>query len=128
MSSALDVTMTERHGTIAVLTVVGELDLNNGPLLADAALEAAGQGRPHVILEMSRVPFCDSSGLNALIRLYRRLRAEEGSLTLAAVPARLTRLLSMTGIDRLIPAHAEVPEALEAVRDATRRESDAGAR
>ncbi|MFV2176359.1 STAS domain-containing protein [Actinomadura sp. LOL_016] len=128
MSSALDVTVAERDGPIAVLAVVGELDLNNAPLLADAALEAAGQGRPHVILEMSRVPFCDSSGLNALIRLYRRLRAEQGSLALAAVPGRLTRLLSMTGIDRLIPAHPDVPEALAAVRDAIGRESDTGAR
>ncbi|MFD0905681.1 STAS domain-containing protein [Actinomadura sediminis] len=128
MSSALDVSVVERHGAIAVLAVAGELDLNNGPLLAGAALDAAGEGHPHVVLEMSRVPFCDSSGLNALIRLYRRLRAEEGTLTLAAVPARLTRLLGMTGIDRIIPAHPDVPDAVEAVRDAARRRSDADAR
>ncbi|MEV5825495.1 STAS domain-containing protein [Spirillospora sp. NPDC052242] len=127
MSIALDVTVVERHGPIAVLSVAGELDLNNGPLLADAALDAAGEGHPHVILEMSRVPFCDSSGLNALIRLYRRLRAEQGSLTLAAVPARLTRLLSMTGIDRIIPAHPDVPDAVETVREAAGR-PDAEAR
>ncbi|QFG25874.1 STAS domain-containing protein [Actinomadura sp. WMMB 499] len=119
MSSALEVTVAERHGPIAVLAVEGELDLHNGPLLAGAALEAVGHGYPHVVLEMSGVPFCDSSGLNALIRLYRRLHAEHGSLTLAAVPGRLERLLSMTGIDRLIPARADVPEALEVVREAT---------
>lgn len=127
MSGTLDVTVAERHPAVAVLAVVGELDLNNGPLLADAALEAAGEGHPHVILELSQVPFCDSSGLNALIRLYRRLRAVRGSLTLAAVPPRLVRLLNMTGIDRLIPSHSDVPAALAAVRDATQRESDAGA-
>ncbi|MFC6882604.1 MULTISPECIES: STAS domain-containing protein [Actinomadura] len=114
MSHAHDlrISMARTLDGIAVLAVEGELNLTTSTRLSDTALTVAGDQHPHLILDLSRVPFCDSSGLNALIVLYRRLKAGHGSLTLAAVPDRLTRLLTHTGVNRLIPTHPTTDSAL----------------
>jgi anti-sigma B factor antagonist len=74
---------------------------------------AAGDGPPHLVLDLSEVPFCDSSGLSALIMLHRWAGEAGGSLTLAAVPDRMVRLLQMSGVDQAIPVQPTTREALD---------------
>ncbi|WP_067475109.1 STAS domain-containing protein [Actinomadura hibisca] len=114
MSTELDITVAERRPLLVVLAYSGELNLRTSGEMPATALALAGDDHPHVVLDLSGVPFCDSSGLNALIVLYRRLHTNGGTMTLAAVPDRLGRLLTMTGIDRLIPTHPTVEAALAA--------------
>jgi anti-sigma B factor antagonist len=110
-SDDLGVSLTHTSGAVAVVTVTGELNLFTSGGLS-AATQAAAGDHAHVILDLAAVPFCDSSGLNALIILYRRLHGAGGSLSLAAVPERLTRLLHTTGVQRLIPSYPTVDQAL----------------
>ncbi|MFD3762754.1 STAS domain-containing protein, partial [Streptomyces sp. NPDC058622] len=57
---------------------------------------------------------CDSSGLNALIGIYRCAKEAGGSVTLAAAPDRLERLLDLTGLGTLLPAYPTTAHALNA--------------
>ncbi|MBA8953201.1 STAS domain-containing protein [Actinomadura namibiensis] len=114
MSSNLQVAVVERRDTVVVLAVTGELDMRTSSRFLDVAQGSVDTGHPDVILDLVGVPFCDSSGLNALVLLYRRLHAAGGSLALAQVPDRLARLLSLTGVDRLIPSHLTTKAALAA--------------
>jgi anti-sigma B factor antagonist len=110
----LGVSLTHTSGAAAVVTLTGELNLFTSGGLSTATQAAAGD-HAHVILDLAAVPFCDSSGLNALIILYRKLNGAGGSLSLAAVPERLMRLLHTTGVQRLIPTHPTVDQALESL-------------
>jgi anti-sigma B factor antagonist len=109
-SDDLKVSLARTSGAAAIVTVTGELNLFTSEHLSPATRTAVGD-HAHVVLDLAAVPFCDSSGLNALIILYRRLRGAGGSLSLAAVPDRLMRLLHTTGVQRLIPTYATVDEA-----------------
>ncbi|KOV85296.1 STAS domain-containing protein [Nocardia sp. NRRL S-836] len=92
----------------AVIAIAGELDPATAPRLREQGLSLLTGGSPHLLLDMSGVDFCDSSGLSVVIGLWQQAHAGGGSLTLAAVPDRLTRLLRMTGTDSLIPVqHAD---------------------
>ncbi|MFD3513924.1 STAS domain-containing protein [Streptomyces sp. NPDC058663] len=71
-------------------------------------------GHPHLVADLGGVTFCDSSGLGALIGIWRCAKEANGSLTLAAIPDRLGRLLHVTGMDTLLPAHPNVDAALTA--------------
>lgn len=113
MVKDLDVDVTDVSGPIAVLTVKGELNLYTSGGFRAAVRGAAGDGHPHLILDVSGVPFCDSSGLSALIMVHRWAGEAGGSLTLAAVPDRMTRLLQMSGVDQTIPIKATVREAMD---------------
>ncbi|MFJ4585054.1 STAS domain-containing protein [Streptomyces echinatus] len=52
-------------------------------------------------LDLSAVPFMDSSGLNLLIKLRRRLHAEGGRLAVAGLQIQPARLLQMTQASEL---------------------------
>lgn len=89
----------------AVLFVTGDLDPATAPRLHEQAQALLTGGPVRLLLDMSAVDFCDSSGLSAVLGLWQQAKAAGGSLTLIAVPDRLARLLRITGTDTLIPAH-----------------------
>ncbi|AEN12486.1 MULTISPECIES: STAS domain-containing protein [unclassified Streptomyces] len=114
MTHGTNLLLTVRHpaDSLAVVTVSGELDVDTAPELRTKATELIGQGCPHVVLDMAPVEFCDSSGLNALIAIVQHAHERGGSLSVAAAPDQLTRLLDMTGVGDLMPVHAHVDEAV----------------
>lgn len=114
MTHSQTLILTVRHpaDSIAVLTVAGEIDVDSAPALRTRAMELIRQGRPHLVLDLAPVEFCDSSGLNTMIAVLRYAKDRHGSLSLAAAPPHLTRLLDVTGVGDLIPALPTTAEAL----------------
>jgi anti-sigma B factor antagonist len=102
MSSELTLQVQRREGTQVVLSVAGDLDLDSAGTLTTAALDLIGRGSCDVVLEMAQVPFCDSMGLNAVLRVLRQAKAAGGSLTLVSTADPVKRLLSMCGVDQII--------------------------
>ncbi|MFD3663712.1 STAS domain-containing protein [Streptomyces sp. NPDC058659] len=87
----------------AVVSVRGELDIDSATHLRTAlmrAMEACEDGGG-LTLDLSGVTFCDSTGLNALLRARRRALSEHRSLTITATSPQVTRLLEMTGAAQL---------------------------
>ena len=54
-----------------------------------------------MIIDLGAVTFMDAAGLGVLAEALRRARHLPDGLRLAAVPARVQRLLAITGLDRL---------------------------
>ncbi|MEE1942974.1 STAS domain-containing protein [Streptomyces sp. TRM 70361] len=102
--------------TATVVAVTGEIDYHSSPVLRTGVGEVITEGHHHLILDMSGVSFCDSSGLSTLVGLWHRARAAGGSLTLTAVSDRLARLLRMTGLDQILVVDAGTEEALARLR------------
>ncbi|MCE6995551.1 STAS domain-containing protein [Saccharothrix sp. S26] len=89
----------------AVLAVTGDLDPATAPHLREQGQALLADGPVQLLLDMSRVDFCDSSGLSTVLGLWQQARAGGGSLGLVAVPDRLARLLRITATDTLITVH-----------------------
>jgi anti-sigma B factor antagonist len=67
---------------------------------------------PLVILDPSKVAFCDSSALGAFVEVFRH-RAEAGHrLVLAGPRPEVTRVLELTRLVDVLPLHATVADAL----------------
>ncbi|GAA1073348.1 MULTISPECIES: STAS domain-containing protein [Kitasatospora] len=82
-----------------VCAVEGDLDLD-GANAARPDLEAAlAAAATTLCLDLAGVGFCDSSGLNLLLRLRTRARERDVRLVLCALPPQMRRLLAMTGAD-----------------------------
>ncbi|MFB7868026.1 STAS domain-containing protein [Streptomyces sp. NPDC056069] len=108
MNELIRTTRENADGTDGtVIAVAGELDLTSCPTLEEVTRQALSDGAP-LRLDMSGVTFMDSSGLNFLLRLRRRL-AEGGSrLVLTGLREAPMRLLTLTGADAiLLPADPE---------------------
>ncbi|MFD6324164.1 STAS domain-containing protein [Streptomyces sp. INA 01156] len=108
-----------QQGEWAVLRVSGELDLVTSPVLRQRVHDAVADGRHSLVLDLSEVWFCDSSGVGVLIATRRLLRSCQGSLRLilpahgAADGSHVNRVLGALGVRRLFDVHPDVPSAVD---------------
>jgi anti-sigma B factor antagonist len=82
--------------------LVGELDLDTVDLLRAAVGPACASGR-EVMLDLSRLDFCDSTGIGTFVWLYRQASAAGGRLLIAAPRRPVREVLKISGVDRVIP-------------------------
>lgn len=95
-----------------VLTLTGELDHDTAEPLR-AALEAArAHGERRLLVDLSALEFCDSTGLNVLLRNRLASRESGGSLELIGLHRPVARMFHITGADGLFPLHPDVDAAL----------------
>jgi anti-sigma B factor antagonist len=80
------------------------------------------RGRVRLVFDLSEVPFCDSSGLGVLVGGFKRTRACGGSFRLTGVSPHLLKTLTITGLTKVFPVHADVAEAVAADNAASSRE------
>jgi anti-sigma B factor antagonist len=98
-------------GTV-VVTVRGNLDVDSaGGLLSalDAALE---RPVPRIVVDLSGVEFCDSTGLSAFVIGHNRVVHAGGWLRLAAPNEWVGRLLHTVGLGSRLGVYPSVAEAL----------------
>src|SRR5262245_51744818 len=104
MSAAPDALLIEAvadpRGPLFRLT--GYLDLSTVDLLRAAVGPACGTGE-EVGLDLSGLTFCDSTGVGALVWLYRRASAGSGRLVVYAPRKAVRDVLRISGVDRVIP-------------------------
>jgi anti-anti-sigma factor len=108
---------------VPVVTAPEEIDIGNAGELRAALLEAAAHGSGTLVVDMAQTQFCDSAGLNVLVRAHKQARAEGGELLLVICAAAVLRIFAVTGIDHLIPNFPNLEQALvpaPAVTDFTR--------
>lgn len=100
-------------GGVSVITAPEEIDVTNAAGLRAALLDAGGHpnGNGTLVLDMSRTRFCDSSGVNVLVRAHERARAEGGEVLLV-VSAAVLRILALRGAECLISSFPTLGEAL----------------
>jgi anti-sigma B factor antagonist len=99
------------HG-VPVVLAPEEIDITNATMLRAALLAAAANGHQAFVVDMTRTRFCDSSGVHALVAAHRRAQAEHRQMLLAGPGAAVSRVFSITGLDRVIPIFASLDEAL----------------
>lgn len=108
-------------GTWTLLSVSGEIDLVSGAVVRDHVRRAVAEGRRSLVLDLSGVRFCDSSGVGVLISARRLLRSCSGELRLVLpdsgdgrTVAEVHRVFSALGIRRLFDIHPDLASATAA--------------
>ena len=87
------------QGDHTVISVAGEIDLYTAPKL-QAELAAALTADPaRLIVDMSGVDFCDSTGINVLLAAHRHARERGGELQLAGPGSATRKVLQVTGLE-----------------------------
>ncbi|WP_328534519.1 STAS domain-containing protein [Micromonospora zamorensis] len=85
-----------------LLQLIGELDYDTAPELTAVAADLSGDDE--VLIDLTGVSICDSSGLSALLVVQRSARA----LRLTGVSPQLQRMLDRTGLTELLAVeHAD---------------------
>ena len=93
-----------------VFAVSGELDLATISLLKDTVGAHLRDGQ-HVVLDLSELMFCDSTGLGAFVGLHRQAMTNGATFSLAAPRRRIDDLLQLSGINQVISIYASRGDA-----------------
>lgn len=104
-----DVTVS---GPCVIARVSGEMDFTTRPYFQERIAELTAGDQRCIVLDVSRVTFCDSAGLSALLMGRRQADKDKAGLVVACVPQHLQRILEMTGSDQVLPAYDSVAEAV----------------
>jgi anti-sigma B factor antagonist len=98
--------------TLSLVTVSGEIDLYTAERLQRGVREATSVGADAVLLDLSDVGFIDSTALGVIVQETKRLEGRGPALILVTNDPRTVRVLEVTGLDRVLPRHATLHDAL----------------
>jgi anti-sigma B factor antagonist len=113
---AFKVTGVEQ-GEWAVLRVSGELDLMTSPVLRQRVHDVVAEGHHSLVVDLSDVFFCDSSGVGVLVAARRLIRSCQGRLRLilpdrgAEDGSHVNRVLGALGVRRLFDVRPDIESA-----------------
>ena len=89
-------------GSTAVLRLVGWLDTQNAPVLAQA-LNELDDGVEKLVLDMEKLEYISSAGIRQIVTAYKEMN---GALTLKNLSAEVASVLHMTGLDKKLSIEA----------------------
>ena len=85
-----------------LVTLSGELDASTATLLYDQLSDLEVEDVQHVVLDLAKVTFMDSTGLSVIVTEHKRMQHSGGSLTIFAPPSSVRRLFEITGLDSVL--------------------------
>ena len=95
-----------------VIEVGGEIDVYTAPKLRDTITDLVGAGVYDLIIDLSAVEFLDSTGLGVLVGGLKKVRANDGSLSLICGQDRLLKIFRITGLAKVFEIHPDQATAL----------------
>ena len=69
-------------GHTAVVALPAEIDITIADQVREDMLSVINQGAALLVADLSNTTFCDSSGVSALVRAFRRAQADGGEMRL----------------------------------------------
>ena len=102
-----------------VISLAGEVDLYTAPEFKQQLLDVISQGGKNVIVDFSNTTFIDSTTLGVLVGGVKRLRTNDGQLSLVCSDRNITKIFEITGLDRVFTIYGSREEALSGIGSAT---------
>ncbi|MEV5320558.1 STAS domain-containing protein [Streptomyces sp. NPDC052687] len=108
----LTVTHDDHPSGATVLAVAGELDHHTARTLTFALDEAPFTAGARLVIDLSALTYCDSTGITVFVSAYQRAQAAGCSLTLAGVRHDLMRVFRIVGLDQLFTFQPTIEDAV----------------
>ena len=100
-------------GQNVVVEAAGDIDLKASHEFQQALLAVADGNPKRIVVDLSQVPYMDSSGVASLVKLLSRARKIGASLHLVAMNDRVRSIFEITRLDKVFDIRKTQQEALE---------------
>ncbi|GAA1342506.1 STAS domain-containing protein [Saccharothrix algeriensis] len=114
VDSGDDVVLRTADAGRVIADVFGVLDQASAGRIAELAVALLTPDARVLVLDLSGVTFCDSSGLSAMLSVRRRARELGAGLAFVAVPSQLSRRIQLAGLCGVLGSYATTGDALAA--------------
>jgi len=104
---------TEVRGDTLIVRLEGELDHHTADMVRQRVESELDRGiTSHLVINMERLSFMDSSGLGVILGRYKRVTAGDGRMSLCAVNDQLKKLFELSGMLKILRIYATESQAL----------------
>jgi len=110
MNDELTISVSAEPGYV-VVSVAGELDVATAAQFREQLASVISGGARRIVVDLARATFMASAGIGVLMGTHRVLAAQGGSLVLASPSPAAARVLSLLGLDQVIPVTGSVADA-----------------
>ena len=114
-----DIKTEQLSDSAYVISLAGEVDLYTAPEFKQQLLEVITQGAKNVVVDFTNTTFIDSTTLGVLVGGIKRLRTNEGELSLVCNDRNITKIFEITGLDRVFSIYPSREEALATIGAST---------
>ena len=113
-----DITTEQLSDDAYVIALSGEVDLYTAPEFKQQLLDVIAKGAKTVVVDFSNTTFIDSTTLGVLVVGVKRLRANDGQLSLVCSDRNITKIFEITGLDRVFTIHGTREDAVASLETA----------
>jgi anti-sigma B factor antagonist len=106
---------TEKVDNTYVISLAGEVDLYTAPEFKQQLLDVIGEGAKQVVVDFTDTTFIDSTTLGVLVGGVKRLRTNDGQLSLVCSDRNITKIFEITGLDRVFTIYPTRSEAIDKI-------------
>jgi anti-sigma B factor antagonist len=107
-----DITTEQTGDQQYVISLAGEVDLYTAPEFKQQLLDVIGKGAKDVVVDCANTTFIDSTTLGVLVGGVKRLRSNDGQLSLVCSDRNITKIFEITGLDRVFTIYPTRDEAV----------------
>ncbi|WP_219511422.1 STAS domain-containing protein [Nonomuraea ceibae] len=100
---------------LCVLAVVGNLEYASAEQVRADLQQLVQSDHRHLILDLTRLDFLDSTGISILLAARSRIVKGDGVFALCGVNERAARIFKITALDQIIPLHPTLDQALQSL-------------
>lgn len=112
----MNIEVTEQDG-IKILRLSGELTDAAESLVVETASAALPGRGARAVIDLSGVPYVNSVGLSALVRINAQANVQEQRVKFAAPAPAVANIFVATRLDRFFDVRESVDEAIAALHD-----------
>ena len=87
---------------VTVLRITGSLDAMSTPELRPTIEALVAARTAHVVLDLDELRLIDSSGVGAIVSLYKRMRAQGGHVTVRNLRDQPLAIFRLLRLDRVL--------------------------
>lgn len=106
----------EQRGQVLIIMPTKELDHCCAVQVRQGADERIEQGGAlHLLFDFSGICFMDSSGIGVIMGRYKKVIFQGGNIACCGIGAEIDRILTLSGLYRIMPRYESREEALAAL-------------
>jgi anti-anti-sigma factor len=114
MSTLLEI-HEDWHDDVPVLRLEGEIDVSNVGEIRARMRDVVTNQQFALVVDLTPTSYLDSAGINLLFAVGEEMRGRQQQLhVVLSDTSPLTRMVSLTGLDKSLPTHGTLERALAA--------------
>ena len=97
-----------------VVSLSGDVDLHHSPALHAALVQLAADRPKRLLMDLTGVPYIDSSGIGTFVEVFRRVNGYKGKMVFFGLTDRVRSVFEITKLDKFFTICQSEADAVRA--------------